>query len=165
MYSPPPWTARLLAVTVAAAASLAAVAGTAAAATPGSGVSHGHNHEGGNWGGYVSSGDFTTATASWIEPAVTCNSSKEIVSPWVGIDGEGSSTVEQTGVDTDCAGGEPVKRVWYEMYPGDSVYYSADETRWTSVTGSPRPSPAPAMTTNWTSATRRRAGRRPRPRR
>ncbi|GAA3537033.1 G1 family endopeptidase [Amycolatopsis ultiminotia] len=121
-------TVRLLAVTAAAAASLAAAAGTAGAATPGFGSHfHGQNYSGGNWGGYVSFGDFTTATASWTEPSVTCNSSNDLFAPWVGIDGDGSSTVEQTGVATDCSSGSPVYQAWYEMFPDAPVYYSTSE--------------------------------------
>ncbi|WP_409186823.1 G1 family glutamic endopeptidase [Amycolatopsis sp. VS8301801F10] len=47
--------------------------------------------------------------------------------PWVGIDGDGSSTVEQTGVATDCSSGSPQYQAWYEMYPAAPVYYSASE--------------------------------------
>lgn len=105
-------------LTVAAVASCA-FAGTATAA-PVFGAS---NFAGGNWGGYVSFGSFTTATAGWIEPSVTCNSTDDLFAPWVGIDGDGSSTVEQAGVSTDCAGGSPVYRAWYELYPAPPVYY------------------------------------------
>jgi hypothetical protein len=115
--------ARLLAAGVAVVSIV--TAGTAAA-SPGFGPQrmYGHNFLGGNWGGYVSFGSFTTATASWTEPAVTCNSSNDLFAPWVGIDGDGSSTVEQTGVATDCSGGSPVYQAWYEMYPAAPVYYS-----------------------------------------
>jgi hypothetical protein len=44
--------------------------------------------------------------------------------PWFGIDGDGSSTVEQTGVATDRSGGSPFYQAWYEMYPAAPVYYS-----------------------------------------
>ncbi|KAA9157121.1 hypothetical protein FPZ12_026190 [Amycolatopsis acidicola] len=102
-----------------AAAVTGALAGTAAAAP----VFGATNFSGGNWGGYVSFGSFTTATASWVEPSVTCNSSNDLFAPWVGIDGDGSSTVEQTGVATDCSSGSPVYQGWYEMYPAAPVYY------------------------------------------
>jgi hypothetical protein len=46
------------------------------------------------------------------------------MAPWVGIDGYSSSTVEQTGVATDCSSGSPVYQAWYEMYPASPVYYS-----------------------------------------
>ncbi|QRP45806.1 G1 family glutamic endopeptidase [Amycolatopsis sp. FDAARGOS 1241] len=118
-------TARVLAVTAAAAASLAAAAGVATVSTPSFGSFHGQNFSGGNWGGYVSFGSFTTATASWTEPSVTCRSSNDLFAPWVGIDGDGSSTVEQTGVATDCSSGRPVYQAWYEMYPAAPVYYSS----------------------------------------
>jgi hypothetical protein len=36
---------------------------------------------------------------------------------WVGLDGDTSSTVEQTGTDADCSGGTPQYYAWYEMYP------------------------------------------------
>jgi hypothetical protein len=85
---------------------------------------HGHQFSGGNWGGYVSFGSFTTATASWTEPSVSCTSTDDLFAPWVGIDGDGSSTVEQTGVATDCSSGRPVYQAWYEMYPAAPVYYS-----------------------------------------
>ena len=114
--------ARMLTVAAAAAAGLV-VAGPAHAATFGTHF-HGHEFSGGNWGGYVSFGSFTTATASWTEPSVTCTSTNDLFAPWVGIDGDGSSTVEQTGVATDCSSGSPVYQAWYEMYPASPVYYS-----------------------------------------
>lgn len=113
---------RVLTVTAAAAAGLA-VSGTAHGAVFGSHFI-GHQFAGGNWGGYVSFGSFTTATASWTEPSVTCGSTNDLFAPWVGIDGDGSSTVEQTGVETDCSSGSPVYSAWYEMYPAAPVYYS-----------------------------------------
>ncbi|MGW4061741.1 G1 family glutamic endopeptidase [Amycolatopsis sp. NPDC004747] len=116
-------TLRVLTAIAAAAAGLA-VTGTAHAAVEYGAHFHGHQFSGGNWGGYVSFGSFTTATASWTEPSVTCNSTNDLFAPWVGIDGDGSSTVEQTGVETDCSSGRPVYSAWYEMYPAAPVYYS-----------------------------------------
>jgi len=115
--------ARVLTAVAAAAAGLA-VSGTAHAAVEYGSHFHGHQFSGGNWGGYVSFGSFTTATASWTEPSVTCNSTNDLFAPWVGIDGDGSSTVEQTGVETDCSSGRPVYSAWYEMYPAAPVYYN-----------------------------------------
>lgn len=117
--------ARVAALTAVALSTVAA--GSAAATAPagfGAQVTYGHNFSGGNWGGYASFGSWTTATASWTEPTATCNSSDNLVAPWVGIDGDGSSTVEQTGVATDCSSGRAVYSGWYEMYPAAPVYYS-----------------------------------------
>lgn len=78
-----------------------------------------------NWGGYVAirtAGTFTKASASWKVAKVTCNGSG-LFAPWVGIDGDGSSTVEQTGVQTECNGTTPEYSAWYEMYPQSPVYY------------------------------------------
>jgi hypothetical protein len=123
---------RLTRALAAAALATASLAGTAVAATApvgfGPHVSFGHgagsSFSGGNWGGYASFGSWTTATASWTEPSVTCRSSNDLFAPWVGIDGDGSSTVEQTGVATDCSSGRAVYQAWYEMYPAAPVYYS-----------------------------------------
>ena len=67
---------------------------------------HGYNINGGNWSGAVTTGSgFSSVTSSWSEPSVTCNSTNDLMAPWVGIDGYGSSSVEQTGVATDCSSG------------------------------------------------------------
>ena len=42
----------------------------------------------------------------------------------VGLDGYNSSSVEQTGTDSDCDGGTPDYYGWYEMYPADPVYFT-----------------------------------------
>ncbi len=67
---------------------------------------------------------FTSVSAAWTEAKATCNSTNDLYAPWVGIDGYGSSTVEQTGVATDCSSGSPVHQAWYEMYPANPVYLS-----------------------------------------
>jgi hypothetical protein len=85
----------------------------------------GFNINGYNWGGYAATGSgFTSVAATWTEPNATCNSRNDLYAPWVGIDGYGSSTVEQTGVATDCSTGRAVHQAWYEMYPAAPVYLS-----------------------------------------
>jgi hypothetical protein len=60
---------------------------------------------------------------SWIEPTVngSCPLWNEYAAFWVGIDGYTSTTVEQTGTDTDCSNGAPSYYAWYEFYPASSV--------------------------------------------
>ncbi|MEV6009120.1 G1 family glutamic endopeptidase [Streptomyces sp. NPDC051976] len=78
-----------------------------------------------NWGGYIATGSrFTSVTGSWTMPHVTCNSSNDLYAPWIGIDGYGSQTVEQTGVQVDCSSGSPQYSGWYEMYPAAPRYFS-----------------------------------------
>jgi hypothetical protein len=80
-----------------------------------------------NWGGYIaegSSGEFTSASADWKIAKSTCKSSSDLYAPWVGLDGDGDQTVEQTGVATDCSSGKPLEDAWYEMYPASPVYFS-----------------------------------------
>src|ERR1051326_8802777 len=107
-----------------------AVAGPAASFRPSHAATthaakHGFNINGYNWGGYAATGSgFTSVAATWTEPNATCNSTNDLYAPWVGIDGYGSSTVEQTGVATDCSSGHAVDQAWYEMYPANPVYLS-----------------------------------------
>jgi hypothetical protein len=103
--------------------------GSAAKASPAklsaSSAKHGFNINGYNWSGAATTGSgFTSASASWTEPSVTCHSTNDLMAPWVGIDGYGSSSVEQTGVATDCSSGHAVYQGWYEMYPQSPVYYT-----------------------------------------
>ena len=76
-----------------------------------------------NWSGYAASGStYTSVSSSWVEPAATCASSAtQLAGFWVGLDGYGDATVEQTGTAMECAGGSPVYWAWYEMYPAASA--------------------------------------------
>jgi hypothetical protein len=79
----------------------------------------------GNWAGYAASGStFTTVKGTWIEPQATCTAAHDLYAPWLGLDGYGDMTVEQTGVQTSCSTGSPVDSGWYEMYPSPPVYFS-----------------------------------------
>lgn len=113
-------------VTLSTAASAIVAPAVPAAASAAQGLSfrplH-YNTNGYNWGGYAATGSgFTSVAATWTEPAATCSSTNDLYAPWVGIDGYGTSTVEQTGVATDCSSGSPVDEPWYEMYPANPVY-------------------------------------------
>jgi hypothetical protein len=75
----------------------------------------------GNWSGYAASGTtFSSVSASWVVPTVTCTSGNQYSSSWVGLDGYNSGTVEQIGTDSDCASGAPSYYPWFEMYPNAS---------------------------------------------
>jgi hypothetical protein len=43
---------------------------------------------------------------------------------WVGLDGDTTNTVEQTGSEADCSSGTAVYSSWYEMYPKFPKNYS-----------------------------------------
>src|SRR5579859_1354130 len=78
----------------------------------------------GNWSGYaVTGGTYTSVSATWVQNAGTCSSSDTDtdMSPWVGIDGYSSSSVEQTGTSVDCSGATKTYYAWYEMYPANFV--------------------------------------------
>jgi hypothetical protein len=76
-----------------------------------------------NWSGYAVTGtSFTKALGSWTIPTVNCSTTPNTYSSfWVGLDGWTSSTVEQTGTDSDCDGKTPSYYAWYEFYPAGSV--------------------------------------------
>ncbi len=123
-----------------AAALVPAGAGTSAAAGVAFGPqAHGTHYADSIWGGYAVSGTkgaFTSISGSWTEPTVTCRTSNDLFAPWVGIDGYGTNTVEQTGVQTDCSSGRPVLSAWYEMYPAAPVYFSNAVSQGDSFTAS-----------------------------
>lgn len=71
-----------------------------------------------NWSGYSAvNGRYTSVSANWTQPTASCTSATTYSSFWVGLDGNGSNTVEQTGASADCSGGSPRYYAWYEMYP------------------------------------------------
>lgn len=79
-----------------------------------------------NWSGYAAYGQtFTEAQGSWVQPAAECSALKghqsTLAAFWVGLDGYGNRTVEQTGTEADCEGTEPIYYAWYELYPAALV--------------------------------------------
>lgn len=78
-----------------------------------------------NWSGYALTGaGFTAVSGSWTVPTPQCTpGANPSAATWLGIDGYGSSLVEQIGVDEGCSNGTPSYGAWYQMYgnttPGD----------------------------------------------
>jgi hypothetical protein len=121
----------------------------AASAAAGGGTTHGvraprirgaTNSTSSNWSGYAITGaTFTDVKGSWVQPAVSCSGAaattkhagnsknrpsktqQSYAAFWVGLDGDVSNTVEQTGTDSDCNGSTPVYYAWYEFYPAYPV--------------------------------------------
>jgi len=87
-----------------------------------------------NWSGYAVTAPTndvaTDVKGTWVVPSVSCSGTPTgFSSYWVGIDGFNSSTVEQTGTDSDCesASGQtdtPTYYSWFEMYPNPSYTIS-----------------------------------------
>jgi Peptidase A4 family len=113
----------------------AAVASLALASSSSAAVRHGPapapNHKIGhssssNWAGYaVTGGSYTSVSSAWTQPAVNCSvTATGWSSFWVGLDGDTSSTVEQTGTEADCSNGHAVYSGWYEMYPKFPTTYA-----------------------------------------
>ncbi|MGW3044025.1 G1 family glutamic endopeptidase [Kitasatospora sp. NPDC001159] len=79
----------------------------------------------GNWSGYAAtSSTYHSVSATWVEPKVSCEHTGA-VSIWVGLDGLGTHTVEQTGVQAECnsVNGTPRYFAWYEDYPDPESTY------------------------------------------
>ena len=89
-------------------------------------VRDGRNSQSTNWSGYATSGGrYTDVKGSWTQPSASCSAGQTAYSSfWVGIDGDTTSTVEQTGSDADCSSGTPTYYAWYEMYPKFPVNFS-----------------------------------------
>ena len=80
-----------------------------------------------NWSGYAATGNpgaFTSVSASWTQPAVTCGATNTFSSFWVGLDGDGTPSVEQTGTEADCDNGTAAYQGWFEMFPNAPVFYN-----------------------------------------
>jgi len=75
-----------------------------------------------NWSGYdVADGLFTSVTATWTQPRVRSSGSTfSVTGFWVGLDGDGSNTVEQIGTE-GYSEGVVGYDAWYEMYPQSPV--------------------------------------------
>lgn len=76
-----------------------------------------------DWSGWDVTGDtYTSVSAAWTVPTVTCAAGETSYSAdWVGLDGDGSDSVEQTGTSSDCDSGTAAYSAWYEFYPSISV--------------------------------------------
>ena len=85
-----------------------------------------------NWSGYAAETNLNSPQAdsvtavygSWKVPTVT-GSGTAYTAVWVGIDGYGSSSVEQIGTEQDVVNGHAEYSVWWEMYPAGSVTISS----------------------------------------
>jgi hypothetical protein len=91
-----------------------------------------------NWSGYAVDGTGATRViGTWTAETAQCGAGETSwSSPWVGIDGDNSNTVEQTGTDSDCNGGTPDYYAWYEMYPKNAVVLPMTVTPGHTYTGS-----------------------------
>lgn len=92
-----------------------------------------------NWSGYAVSGfgPYRSVSATWQQPAVNCAKTPTGWSSfWVGLDGDTTSTVEQTGTEADCSSGSPVYYAWYEMYPKFPTQYAAPVSSGDTFNGS-----------------------------
>jgi hypothetical protein len=82
-----------------------------------------------NWAGYVaadsSSGtQYSSVSASWVQPAAQCGSGETYSAFWVGLGGSSdqSGSLEQTGTQSDCtADGGTDYYAWYELVPAGPV--------------------------------------------
>jgi hypothetical protein len=74
-----------------------------------------------NWAGYAGNRAGTTfryVSAAFQVPYLNCAAAPTSYSShWAGLDGLGSASVEQVGIEADCSGSQPHYYAWYEMYP------------------------------------------------
>jgi hypothetical protein len=74
-----------------------------------------------NWAGYAaqgSPGTYHSVSSTWTQPAISCSPSESSAAAfWTGLDGLGSSTVEQTGTVAQCSHGTVAYLAFYELFP------------------------------------------------
>ncbi|HEY1627070.1 MAG TPA: G1 family glutamic endopeptidase [Streptosporangiaceae bacterium] len=76
------------------------------------------------WSGYEACGQtFTSVTATWTQPRVSCTSTGT-VGFWVGLGGIAGSTLIQTGVNVSCASGSPQYTGFWEVTPAAANSYA-----------------------------------------
>ncbi|WP_051967453.1 G1 family glutamic endopeptidase [Kitasatospora mediocidica] len=123
-------------LTAALVAAAPASAATSAPAFPH--YDHGARHADNIWAGYAATGEtYTSVTGSWTVPSLNCSATpNSSVSPWIGLDGWSSQTVEQIGFDQDCTNGVAGYYPWVEMYPADSIYFTEPVAAGDRVTAS-----------------------------
>jgi hypothetical protein len=89
---------------------------TASTSRPGDRVIHSLN-----WAGYAANRagtSFRHVSAAFLVPYLDCSAApKSYSSHWVGLDGLGSASVEQVGIEADCSAATAQYYAWYEMYP------------------------------------------------
>jgi len=83
-----------------------------------------------NWSGYAAHlrrrHVFHSVSASWTQPRARCGHSAgkhQFAAFWVGLDGYNTTSVEQTGTDSDCVGTTPRYYGWFEMFPAAPVNF------------------------------------------
>ena len=85
-----------------------------------------------NWAGYAAvapaNDHFTYVQAVWTVPTISASSPAfSFSSTWVGLDGFGSSTVEQIGTEADGAPGDSAAAqyyAWIELFPANPLVIS-----------------------------------------
>jgi peptidase A4-like protein len=94
-----------------------------------------------NWSGYMDhhAVNYTSVSASWVQPAIPCKSGRSAALFWVGMDGFYHGTFEGIGTEVKCTGGTAQYFGWYEMYPRPVVRFESPvkpgDTISASVTG------------------------------
>jgi hypothetical protein len=75
-----------------------------------------------NWSGYADTGPtFSAISAQWTVPSVLPSQSSQYSSTWIGIDGDGNSSLIQTGTASQTENGTISYFDWYEILPAYAV--------------------------------------------
>lgn len=79
-----------------------------------------------NWSGYAFTGSqFTAVSSSFNVPQIPAGSTDADTAEWVGIDGWGSPTILQAGIDETIQAGQSYVYAWWESYPAPSQEISS----------------------------------------
>jgi Peptidase A4 family len=102
---------------------LALLAPTASLAAPGGAAAATASATSSNWAGYAVTGPgrrYRRVSATWVQPAVSCDAGRRWSSHWIGLGGfhTSSQALEQIGTAANCgSSGGAGYSAWYELVP------------------------------------------------
>ncbi len=75
-----------------------------------------------NWAGEIDVGAaYSSVAGEWTVPGVAASSTLEVASSWVGIGGDGITTLIQVGTDSVSDYGSTTYVAWYELLPATAI--------------------------------------------
>jgi hypothetical protein len=81
-----------------------------------------------NWSGYVDTANgtqFTGVSAQWVVPSVQPSQTALYSATWIGVDGDGNSSLIQTGTAQDTSAGATDYFAWFEILPASAIRIGA----------------------------------------
>jgi hypothetical protein len=109
--------------------------------------------------GYAAeSGTYTSSSASWLQPTISCDGTSSDLAVVAALDGISDATIEEVGVEAGCGGssGSTIgyDEAFYEFYPNEPVYLTNPVSPGDSITATITASGAGTFTVSVLDATK-----------